>query len=269
MRKFEKDYAALLARILLVGEDRKTRNAVTRSLFGMTLSVPVSNNDFPLLEGRKTWYKGVLGEFAAIIRKPTCIGDFERWGCNYWELWAKADNSIDVDYGNAWFDFNGVDQVATLKEALKNNPTDRRMIINSWRPDRLEELDLPCCHYSYQFYVREGKYLDILWTQRSVDMMIGLPADIVFAAVWLITLANEIGLLPGTIHMSLGDCHIYDSHIESAEAYLDNVANAKSGIPVKYEYSAPVGFDFCKFEPEMLRVINEPDAPKLHLELHA
>lgn len=268
MPKFEQDYAALIARILLTGEERETRNGMTKSKFGMNLSVPIGRTGFPLLRGRKTWYKGVLGEYAAMIRKPTSVEDFKRWGCNYWELWAQPNGDLNVDYGNAWFDFNGVDQIAELKDKLANNPMDRRMIVSGWRPERLSSLDLPCCHYSYQFYVREGKYLDMLWTQRSVDMMIGLPSDIIFAAVWLISLAREFGLTPGTVHMSLGDCHVYGNHIDAAEQYLDSVGDAAEGSTY-YDYTAPVGFDSCAFEPDMLKLSNVPDAPKLHLELNA
>ena len=269
MRKFEQDYASLISRILLTGEERETRNGMTKSLFGLNLTVPVGESLFPMLQGRKMWVNGPIGEYAAMIRKPKHLDDFRKWGCNYWELWAKPDNSIDIDYGNAWFDFNGVDQIADLKDKLANNPTDRRMIVNGWRPDRLNTVDLPCCHYSYQFYVRGGKHLDILWNQRSVDMMVGLPSDIIFAAAWLIALAREFDLTPGFIYMSLGDCHVYGNHIDSAEAYLDFVSDAEQQAPITYHYEAPVGFDSCKFEPDMLKLLNLPDAPRLHLELNA
>ena len=64
--------------------------------------------------------------------------DFEKFGCNYWKTWADENGKLVLDYGNAWFDFNGVDQIAALRKALKTNPTDRRMIVSAWRPDRLD-----------------------------------------------------------------------------------------------------------------------------------
>ena len=268
MQPFERRYAELVSDVLAYGEQRQTRNAETLSMFGASLLVEINGtNILPLIQGRKMFPKGILGEFAAMVRRPTHIDDFKRWGCNYWDQWAKPDGSINVDYGNAWFDYNGVNQVAMLKHALRNNPTDRRMIINSWRPDKLQDLSLPCCHYDYQFYVSKGKYLHMKWTQRSVDLMVGLPSDILFAAVWLITLANEFGYTPGYIKIDMGDVHIYDAHVEEAEDYLAYCEENKGLTPVTYRYDAKVGKDFCLFDPKDLHIGNYVHGPKLDLEL--
>jgi thymidylate synthase len=267
MQKFERDYAALVAKVLKEGERRSTRNADTVAIFGESLVVEMNGDGtFPLIQGRKMYPAGVFGEFAAMIREPKSVADFERWGCNYWKSWAKPNGSIEVDYGNAWF---AGGQIARLKDCLANNPTDRRMLINAWRPERLNKLDLPCCHYSYQFYVREGKYLDMLWSQRSVDVMVGLPSDIVLAATWLIMLGNEFGLLPGRIKMDLGDTHVYHSHIQAAEAYLDRVENSPVLPPYNYTLTVPPGTNFLSYEPTHIELSSARDLGKLPLELHA
>lgn len=222
---FEIDYAALIMKILTKGEVRETRNARTKAIFGESLVVDMSDTDqFPLLLGRKMFYKGVFGELAAILKGPKNVKDFEEMGCNYWKLWADSESGrLDIDYGNSWIDYNGVNQLSTLIETLRNNPTDRRMMITGWRPDRLEELSLPCCHHTYQWFVREGRYLDMIWMQRSVDTMIGLPSDIILAALWNTLIANEVGLQPGRIKMDLGDTHIYEPHWEQAKEYYSRV----------------------------------------------
>lgn len=224
---------------------------------------------FPILQGRKMYPKGILGEFAAMIRRPSCVADFEKWGCNYWGKWADENGKLNLDYGNSWFDFNGVNQVAQLKEKLKNNPTDRRMIITGWKPDGMEDLSLPCCHCFYQFYVRDGKYLDMIWYQRSVDLMIGLPSDIVFAAAWLISLANEFGLSTGIIKFDLGDCHIYSQHLTGALEYIAAVdKNEVRGVP-KYYHSRPIGTDFCDFKPDDIHLNLYGSCKPIKLELIA
>ena len=269
MQQFEKDYAELILKILNHGVDKEGRNGITRSIFGEQLKIDMSNGLFPLIQGRKMYPKGVLGEFAAMVRKPTCLADFERWGCNYWKDWAKPDGSIEIDYGNAWFEGGQIDH---LKECLANNPNDRRMIINAWRPDRLELLDLPCCHYCYQFYV-ENNRLHMIWIQRSVDTMIGLPSDIILAATWLITLAHEFGMSLGVITMQLGDCHLYKEHIDSLAVadYTRNVLANPLGITkgVDYGYSAPLGTDFCSFGPDMLALDYSEHYESIKLELKA
>jgi thymidylate synthase len=250
---FEHEYAKLVYNILKNGEERKTRNGKTRALFGTTLEVDMTNRDiFPLLVARKMYYKGVLGELAAMLRGPKHIKDFELWGCNYWKTWAEDDGHICVDYGNAWIDYNGVNQLDNLIHMLKTNPTDRRLIISSWRPDRLDSLSLPCCHHTYQWYVRKGQYLDMLWMQRSVDTMIGLPSDIVLAAAWNIMIANEVGLQPGKLTFSLGDTHIYEEHIEQAYMYLQMVGSQL--IHPRYDLNTHKGRPTVEFIPSMIQI---------------
>ena len=267
MQKFEINYAKLVQRILTQGEVRETRNGETKSIFGAMVKVPMNGDmTFPVLQGRRMHHKGVFGELAAMLRKPKSLADFEAWGCNYWKLWAKEDGSINVDYGNAW---HADGQIERLKDSLANNPTDRRMIINGWRPANLDNLDLPCCHLLYQFYVRDGKYLDLIWYQRSVDTMIGLPSDIVFAAAWLISIANEFRLIPGEITMMLGDCHIYSEHYNDAKHYIDRVMYTPIHIAPKYKLTAKPGKDFCTFEPKDILLNVFPTHSKLNLELKA
>lgn len=269
MRLFEYDYAHLVSNVLTEGEHRETRNHPTNSLFGTSLCFDLQTDGFPLLQGRKIFYAGVLGEFAALLRRPQSVEDFEKFGCNYWKTWADENGKLVLDYGNAWFDFNGVDQIAALRKALKTNPTDRRMIVSAWRPDRLDSLSLPCCHYSYQFYVRGERYLDMVWTQRSVDVMVGLPSDMVLAAVWLITLANEVGLEPGQCKMDFGDTHIYQSHRAGATEYLDNALSAKAnGTRVTWRLHMPKFADFTMFEPSLLDIDNYNPMSTIKFDLH-
>ena len=265
---FEKDYKTLVELILHLGEERHTRNGMTKSSFGHSLWINNIESEFPLLLGRKLYYKGVLGELAAFFRGPTKVQDFKDFGCNYWDAWGDEDGNINVDYGNAWRDFNGVDQLMQLRETLLTNPTDRRMLVSGWRPDRLEQLSLPCCHYAYQFYVRQGKYLDMIWMQRSVDVMIGLPSDIILAAAWLIALAKDVDLVPGSIKMDFGDCHIYEEHFEGAKQYCENVellqATYNKG-PVSYNYTAPEIFTL--FKPDNLEICNYQPMDPIKFEL--
>jgi len=267
MQKFESDYASLVLKVLIAGETRETRNVPTLSVFGESLSFDLREG-FPILEGRKIFTKGILGEFAALVRKPKCLEDFEKWGCNYWDKWANPDGSINVDYGNAWFDFEGFDQIADLKDKLRNDPANRRMIVNAWRPHKLEELNLPCCHYSYQFHVSTTGVLNMVWTQRSVDVMIGLPSDMVLAAAWMISLANEFGFTPGVCKMDFGDTHIYGDHIDPAHDYLRQAQALQHKASVKWEYLIPKGTDFCKFEPVALRLTGYDPMPAIKFNLH-
>lgn len=268
--RFELNYANLISQVLAFGEWRETRNHPTRALFGTSLVIDMEGtNRFPLIQGRKSHYKGVLGEFAALIRGPKNVADFEYWGCNYWKKWADQDTGeLTVDYGNEWLR-NG--QIDHLKHCLKFNPTDRRMLINGWNPSNLEQLSLPCCHYSYQFYVREGKFIDMIWNQRSADLMIGVPADIILAYTWLVMLANEFGYQPGRVTMNFGDTHIYKDHTDNAMVYCERVLHSIIGnmtAPI-YTLNCPEGKDFLAFEPSDITISDYVSLGHLEFNLHA
>ena len=250
MQKFEQDYSKLVRAVLDVGVEIPGRNGNTLEAFGTSLKINMRDiKVFPLLQGRRMFPKGIIGEFAALLRRPSHVDDFTKWGCNYWDSWAAFDGSLDVDYGNAWVDFDGIDQIAELKHLLATDPHSRRMIVTGWNPRNLADLSLPCCHMLYQFNV-QGKYLNMIWTQRSADLMIGVPSDVILAALWLIMLANEFGLKPGVITMNFGSTHIYEEHIDGARHYLDVLKDGVDWTPPKYKLNCKPGKDFLTFEPD-------------------
>lgn len=270
MRSFEINYAALIEEVLLGGQDRVGRNGLTRSKFAKTLVINSTGLTIPILQGRKMFYKGVIGEFAAFVRGPKSLADFEAFGCNYWGKWAKPDGSITLDYGNAWLQHG---QIKHVVDCLNNNPADRRMLITGWIPERLPDLDLPCCHYAYQFYVRrmgDKSYLDILWHQRSTDLMVGLPSDIILAYLWLVVLCKataEAKYVPGTITMTLGDTHIYEQHFAAAEEYVNRVAVNRIDEAPRFSYDAEQGTRVEDFNPALCSVVNYKHLSRMALEV--
>jgi len=245
---------------------RETRNAETRSYFGEHLIVSnLEKGLFPLLLGRQLYYKGVFGELAAFLKGPKSVKDFRDQGCNYWDEWADKTGKLTVDYGNAWLDFNGVNQLKELVKNLKENPTGRRHIINAWRPDHLTKLSLPCCHYAYQWYVTNEGFLDMIWVQRSVDVMIGLPSDIILAAVWNILLAQTVKLKPGKLHFMLGDTHVYESHMDNVMEYLDQMQNAHLMPHPTWELAKSA--TVFNFKPEMLVIKNYHPMPPIKFKI--
>lgn len=247
--QYELAYAHLVQDILSFGEKRQTRNAPTRATFGKTLRInELRKGYFPILKGRKIFYKGVLGELAAFFNEPSSVADFEKQGCNYWKQWADEDGNLELDYGNSWFNWDGINQMKDLVEGLKNNPNDRRHIVTGWNPSRLSEVSLPCCHILYQWYVTNDGYLDMVWYQRSVDVMVGLPSDVILAAAMNIVIAQLTGYKPGSLIFMLGDTHIYQSHSALANEYVSRVFNEIAVVKdTTYSYEGVKEFrDFTK-----------------------
>jgi thymidylate synthase len=84
-------------------------------------------------------------------------------------------------------------------------------------------MTLPPCHFSFQCYSheKEGKrYLSLAWNQRSIDFGLGLPFNIASYGLLLEIIAKEVNMIPYEIIGNLGDCHIYNNHIESIKEQL-------------------------------------------------
>jgi thymidylate synthase len=129
-----------------------------------------------------------------------------------WQGWMDMDGN---EKGSLWYD-----QILRLVHDLKTNPDSRRLMVSAWNVAELDQMTLPPCHYGFQCYVREGKYLSLMWNQRSVDTFLGLPFNIASYALLLEILAKEVNMVPDELIGNLGDVHLYSNHINQAKAQI-------------------------------------------------
>ena len=135
----------------------------------------------------------------------------------YGKQWRSWVSDKDMDYGTE----TSVDQIANLINDLKTNPDSRRLMVSAWNVGELGEMVLPPCHYGFQCYVRDGKYLSLMWNQRSVDTFLGLPFNIASYALLLTIIAKEVNMIPEELIGNLGDTHLYLNHIEQAKEQIE------------------------------------------------
>jgi len=145
------------------------------------------------------------------------------------QRYAKEYGELGPIYGKQWRNWDGklnggddvyIDQIANLINELKTNPDSRRLMVSAWNVGELDQMVLPPCHYGFQCYVREGKYLSLMWNQRSVDTFLGLPFNIASYALLLEILAKAVQMIPDQLIGSLGDVHLYSNHIEQAKEQI-------------------------------------------------
>jgi thymidylate synthase len=123
-----------------------------------------------------------------------------------------------------WPDGKGgeIDQIARAVEAIKHNPSSRRIIVSAWNAADIDQMaiaGLPPCHTMFQFNVR-GEYLDCQLYQRSADLFLGVPFNIASYALLTSMMAQVTGLKPGEFVHTFGDTHIYNNHIEQVNDQL-------------------------------------------------
>lgn len=160
----------------------------------------------------------------------------EKWGEMgpiYGKQWRKWQGYVPYgnfnQFGSVWHD-----QLAVAAFQLKINPDSRRLIVNSWNPNDLDQMVLPPCHYSFQFYTRKlsneekktsngaDRAISLLWNQRSADAPLGVPFNISSYAILLTIMAKYVNMVPDEIIGNFGDCHIYSNQIDSIKKILEN-----------------------------------------------
>jgi len=270
---FEKSYISLLACAMTSGSKRSDRTGTgTHALFGQTVKHDWADG-FPVITHRTLNPRSAFAEMACFIRGSTDIADFEALGCNWWranlEDWnarnGKPDNTdLGPIYGSKWRDFHGTDQLKALLDEARKNPTSRPLLVTAWDPSDQAEAVLPPCHYSFQIFIDTGtKSLDLLFTMRSVDIVLGMPAD--FAAYGFLQLAicRELGLEPRALIGHFADTHVYQNHLDGAIQILGTEVYRQ--LP-KWQWSANA-LDIFNLHPDDLIISKFEQGPSIRFKM--
>ena len=222
MINIENEYKELLSEILDRGVDKSDRTGTgTKSVFGRTIRHDMSLG-FPILTGKKISFNAAKTELLWILNGRTDLKYLEDNGVKYWrpdyERSGRTDETLGPVYGKQWRDFSGVDQLKNLVYSIITNPDSRRLMVSAWAPHEMKDMVLPPCHYAFQVYINDG-VMDLMWQQRSADVFLGLPYDITMYGLLLELLAKGAGLKAGQLIGQLGDCHLYNNHLEQAREY--------------------------------------------------
>jgi len=160
-----------------------------------------------------------------------------------WRSWGDGDEYVD---GIVYMKYPPIDQITNLVNELKTNPDSRRLMVSAWNVGELDQMVLPPCHYGFQVYTRElsieeqvrayekmgytknidpldyapKRAISLMWNQRSVDTLLGLPFNIASYGLLLEIIAKEVNMVPDELIGNLGDVHLYKNHIEQAKEQM-------------------------------------------------
>lgn len=140
-----------------------------------------------------------------------------------WRHWkALAGNGHSKLGKTITYAIQEFDQLTNVINEIKNNPHSRRILVSAWNVPELENMALPPCHYSFQFYVSgpENQYLSLLFNMRSCDLFLGAPFNIASYALLLHIIAKMTGKIPLELIGNFGDAHIYKNHIDAVKEQL-------------------------------------------------
>ncbi|WJZ23437.1 thymidylate synthase [Listeria phage LIS04] len=244
-----KQYQELLRHILDQGEYRADRTGTgTLSIFGYQMRIDL-NEGFPLLTTKRVHFKSVVYELLWFLSGRTDIKFMVDNNVNIWNpdahRWYKSTTKTDISYkdfvtelrngslnvdlgpiyGKQWRKWSDTssdytDQIKSVIESIKTDPTSRRHVVSAWNVSKLGEMALPPCHVMFQFYVSNDNKLSCHLYQRSADVFLGSPFNIASYSLLVHMIANELNLKVGEFIYTLGDAHLYKNHIEQAQLQI-------------------------------------------------
>lgn len=247
-------YQDLLRLILEKGTQKSDRTGTgTLSIFGHQMRFDLSEG-FPAVTTKKLHFRSIIHELLWFLKGDTNIKYLQENGVTIWDEWADKDGNLGPVYGSQWrhwqtTDGREIDQIKDLIEGLKKNPDSRRHIVTAWNPGEIHKMALPPCHAFFQFYVADGKLSCQLY-QRSADVFLGVPFNIVSYALLTMMMAQVLGLKAGDFVHTLGDAHLYLNHLEQAKLQLSREPRKLPVMKINPAVKDIFGFQYSDFTLE-------------------
>lgn len=217
---FESHYRHLLYDILEKGTKRESRTGNTLALFNQQLSADLSFNEFPLITGRKMFWKNIEGEAEWMLSGSSNINDLHKHDVHIWDQWADEQGELGPTYG-----VQLAKQWRPILDLIKAEPETRRAVINLWAAALIKHMALPPCYTQLQFYMYNDE-LSMIVTMRSSDAAVGLPYDVATCAYLLLKACKYTGYFRGQLHFNLADVHINEENLAAISTYLESTTYA-------------------------------------------
>ncbi len=217
-------YLDYLQHILDYGVRKEDRTGTgTISVFGHQMRFDLSEG-FPMVTTKKLHLRSIIHELLWFLSGDTNVRYLRDNGVTIWDEWADESGDLGPIYGKQWRRWEGkdgrvYDQMSQALEMIRKTPDSRRIIVNAWKVDEIEDMALPPCHTMFHFYVAKGRLSCQLY-QRSVDSFLGLPFNIASYALLTHMVAQQADLDVGEFVWTGGDCHIYTNHLEQVDLQL-------------------------------------------------
>tara|TARA_B100001094_G_C18038805_1_gene723937 strand:+ start:288 stop:1061 length:774 start_codon:yes stop_codon:yes gene_type:complete len=241
-----------MADVLETGVEKEDRTGTgTVSVFGTQTRYNLAEG-FPLVTTKKCHLKSIIHELLWFLSGDTNVRYLQDNKVRIWNEWADEEGNLGRVYGAQWRswrtpDGQTVDQIKNLVDALKENPSSRRLMVVAYNPGEVEQMALPPCHAFFQFYVSRGRLSCQLY-QRSADIFLGVPFNIASYALLTMMIAQCVGLKYGEFIHTLGDAHLYKNHLEQAALQLTREPRTLPSMKLNPDVKDIFGFKFEDFE---------------------
>lgn len=189
---------------------------------------------------KKIWSQAIA-EIIAFVNGARTIEELESYGCHWWKAWGTEKKAkkrgLEVgdlgpgSYGAAFHDFptaegENYNQFKYILQQMKERPHLRTHFISPWVPqytmrvkDRTQKVVVCPCHGWIHLRILNGK-LNLHMFQRSADVPIGVPSNMVEYAALTMMIAQVLDLELGEFVHSFSDAHIYVDQIDAVKEII-------------------------------------------------
>lgn len=249
----DRQYQDLLRLILEKGERRIAQQGVdTISLIGAPPMRFKLANGFPLIterdiapvfkSGRPTIWQQAIAEITAFINGARTLSELESFGCYWWSPWATEEKCrkrelITGDlgpgsYGAAFHDFptsegEKFNQFEAILQQMREQPHLKTHFITPWIPQytvrlkgRVQKVVVCPCHGWLHLHIF-GNKLTVHMFQRSGDVPVGVPSNMVQYAALTMMIAQVLDLEPYEYVHTISDAHIFVDQVDSVKQMLE------------------------------------------------
>lgn len=239
------EYQNLITNILECGVKKTDRTGTgTISLPFQQLRFDLTNNQIPLLTTKKMFTRGIIHEILWYLMGSTNIKYLVDNNVHIWDEWADETGELGPVYGAQWrkwkryvelaqlnddwspmtyLESSPIDQVADVVKKLRTNPTDRRIIISAWNVAEIPQMRLPPCHCLFQFWSDGQGGLSLHLYQRSCDVGLGVPFNIVQYSILAHMFAHVTNHVAKEFVWTGGDVHIYNNHVDALKEQITRI----------------------------------------------
>lgn len=230
-----KQYLKICKNVLEHGVIKENRTGInTLGSIGAYAEYDLADG-FPIVTTKQTYWKQSVAEMLCFLRGEDNDKAFREAGCKVWTANAnantqwlnnpnrKGEDDLGRIYGVQARDWNSqIDQLGEIYDRLLFGIDDRRLIVSHWNPSDLDKMALPPCHLLYQFGL-QGNKLHLSMYQRSCDLPLGVPFNVVGYAWLLMVMAQITEYEVGSLHHFMHDVHIYENQVELMKEQVKHV----------------------------------------------
>lgn len=187
-----------------------------------------------------TIWQQAIGEILAFINGACTQDEMVKFGCHWWKHWLTEEKcrkrGLETgnlglgSYGHSFGHYDTsdgpFDQFDGIMLQMKERPELKTHIIDPWQPQfvlrtsKHKQKVVVCpCHGWMHFIVHE-KGLTLHMFQRSGDMPVGVPQNMIQYFALLLLVANHIGVPAYEMVHTVSDAHIYENQIDGVRELI-------------------------------------------------